>query len=292
VLLLGVSLLQFLERMPDRQAVELLTYHLGWQLALRRQPGQAAFHPTTLSYFRDRLIAHEQGRLVWDQILQGLVEAGLVPRKAAQRLDSTQRWGLLRQMNRLECLRASLRLALHELADYPHLSRPAFWPELWARYVEGKLDHRLSSGARRAQMDQAGADAARLLHWVEGLGEPAVLAGPRVQVLKRVLAENFELSADGPPVPRPAQPPGAVNNPHEPEAQWAAKGQGANRKEHVGYKLQVAETLRDTPLAKGEPTRNFLSAILTQPATASDEAGHREVEAQQAEQPLEPPPAW
>src|SRR5438309_7958847 len=34
--LLGVSLLQFLERVPDRQAVELLRCHLGWNLALRR----------------------------------------------------------------------------------------------------------------------------------------------------------------------------------------------------------------------------------------------------------------
>src|SRR5690348_6716030 len=34
VLLLGVCLLQFMERAPDRQAVEMLKYHLGWKLAL------------------------------------------------------------------------------------------------------------------------------------------------------------------------------------------------------------------------------------------------------------------
>jgi hypothetical protein len=28
----GVSIFQFLERMPDRQAVELVKYHLGWKL--------------------------------------------------------------------------------------------------------------------------------------------------------------------------------------------------------------------------------------------------------------------
>ncbi len=45
VLLLGVSLLQFLEGMPDRQAVEMLRYHAGWNFALNRQLGQELFHP-------------------------------------------------------------------------------------------------------------------------------------------------------------------------------------------------------------------------------------------------------
>jgi Transposase domain (DUF772) len=38
VVLLGVLILQFLERVPDRQAVELVRYHLGWKLALHLEP--------------------------------------------------------------------------------------------------------------------------------------------------------------------------------------------------------------------------------------------------------------
>ena len=34
VLLLGVSVLQFLERVPDRQAAEMVKYHLGWKYVL------------------------------------------------------------------------------------------------------------------------------------------------------------------------------------------------------------------------------------------------------------------
>ena len=49
-----------------------------------------------------------------------------------------------------------------------------------------------------------------------------------------------------------------VQNPHEPEATYAAKGQGEKKKEHVGYKVQVAETVCETTLAPGEPTRNFI----------------------------------
>ena len=55
--LLGVSLLQYLEGIPDRQAVELLRYHAGWNFALNCQLGDEVFHPTTLVNFRQRLLA-------------------------------------------------------------------------------------------------------------------------------------------------------------------------------------------------------------------------------------------
>ena len=87
-------------------------------------------------------------------------------------------------------------------------------------------------------------------------------------------------------------PAGAVHNPHDPEAQWAAKGQGKDRKEHVGYKVQVAETVGESNVAKGEPTSNFITAIVTQPAIGSDEAGLRLVEEQQAQMGLDKPNQW
>jgi len=60
-----------------------------------------------------------------------------------------------------------------------------------------------------------------------------------------------------------------VRNPHDPEATYATKGQGEQRKEHVAYKVQVAESVSEATLAPGEPTRNFI-LHLTHPATESD----------------------
>ena len=39
VLMLGVSILQDLDGVPDRQAIEMLHYHAGWNFALNRQLG-------------------------------------------------------------------------------------------------------------------------------------------------------------------------------------------------------------------------------------------------------------
>jgi hypothetical protein len=110
-----------------------------------------------------------------------------------------------------------------------------------------------------------------------------------MQLLQRVFDENFQGGGPGAPAQREAQPAGAVHNPHEPQAQWAAKGQGKHKKEHVGYKIQVAESVTTEPLAPGEPTRSFLTGMATQAASASDEAGAEQIEQEQAAMGLDQP---
>ena len=58
VLLLGVSVLQFLERAADRQAVELVKYRIGWKHALAQELEGEVFDPTVLVRFRERLVEH------------------------------------------------------------------------------------------------------------------------------------------------------------------------------------------------------------------------------------------
>src|SRR5260370_2076474 len=86
VLLLGVSVLQDLDGMPDRQALEMLRYHAGWNFALNRQLGDAVFHPISLVNFRNRLEEHDQSALGFKTILEGLEAAGLASRQSRQPL--------------------------------------------------------------------------------------------------------------------------------------------------------------------------------------------------------------
>jgi hypothetical protein len=82
--------------------------------AWRRFLGDELFHPTSLVNFRQRLIEEGLEPLGFQSILDGLVEAGLVARQSRQRLDSTQIFGRISRMSRLECVRETLRLALEE----------------------------------------------------------------------------------------------------------------------------------------------------------------------------------
>jgi hypothetical protein len=355
VLMLGVSLLQDLDGVPDRQAVEMLRYHAGWNFALNRQLGDEVFHPSSLVNFRNRLLAYDQSALGFKTILDALVEAGLVSRQSRQRLDSTQMFGRVARMGRLDCVRETLRLALQELEqNTPAEIRPQFWVTLWERYLESQVDYRASAEALGRKLAEAGSDCWLVLQWLNEPGQSERASGVQAQLLKRVFGEQFEVVVGIPtplaqektpvvveagsvvsekeqPVQEAATPApdlvttaelnpnepskqlelsapvtagpvelktkgkgelrsDRVQNPHDPDATYATKGVGEQKKEHVGYKVQVAETVQEQTLAAGEPTGNFLVGIVTHPAYESDELGAKKMEQEQAQMGMEKPP--
>jgi hypothetical protein len=287
VLMLGISILQFMERVPDRQAMEMLRYHLGWKLALQLELDVAAPDPTCLIYFRRRLVDHQQAKLAFDSVLEGLREAGLVSRKAKQRLDSTHVLAAVAAMGSVECVRQTLRLALRELDAAQGLERPDFWTRLWERYVENKLDYRLEEAALAQKHLEAGRDLAELSAWLDRQAE-AVRGGKQARLVKRVLGEQFEV-VEGLLGKRKDRPSDAVRNPNDPEAQWSSKGK-TGAKGWVGHKVQVAETVEEGKRPKDEPTASFLTAIETQPATGGEPAGMEQVLESQKASGQEPPP--
>ncbi|MGB7548114.1 MAG: transposase [Terracidiphilus sp.] len=266
----GVTILQFMERLPDRQAAEACTWDGRWKLALHMEVDEPGFHPTTLVKFRERLVRHGLERIGFEGVLNAMREAGYLPRKARQRLDSSHMLGLVSHMSRLECMRETLRLALEALERIEALARPEGWPVWWERYVENKLDYQAGAAQLRAKMEQAGRDVRDLLRWAQEQ-EAARSVAETLGRLERVYAENFEETEGGQVDQRRAQPPGAVHNPHDPEAQWSTKNT-IKDKSWVGYKVQVSETVEENVRAAKEPTRAVITAVVTQAATASDKA--------------------
>jgi transposase len=285
VRMLAVVILQFLERLPDRQATQAMQYDMRWRLALHLDEGQCACDPSLLSVFRGRLLAGEKERLAFDKVLQLLVDEGWVPKRSKQRIDSTHVCGLLARMGRLERARETIRLVLIAVERAGEL--PGHWAAVWETYVESRIDPRISADKLKVKLLQAGEDMETILAWAleqEGDWEQA----ESIRVLRRVFEENYQTDENGQRQQRRAQPAGAVHNPHEPEAQWSSKSTTKD-KVWVGYKAQVAETVEDEPRKRGEPTRGFITAIVTQDAIASDKAGMVEVFAQQSSFGLEPP---
>jgi len=157
--------------------------------------------------------------------------------------------------------------------------------------VASQLDYRASSEALGRKLAEAGTDTARLLAWVQDPAQKARAAGPQLLLLARVFQEQFEVSAAQTlPKNKVELRSDRVQNPHDPEATYAAKGEGPKKKEHVGYKGQVAETVTQAQLEPGEPTQNFLTGIVTHAAYQSDEAGAEKMEAEQAAMGWDPPP--
>lgn len=285
VLLLGVQVLQFVERVPDRQAAESVQYDLRWRLALHMGLGGNSFDPSLLTKFRARLLNGGLERIAFEAILDKLVADGWVPKRSKQRLDSTHVCGLLKNMSRLECARETIRLALEDWE--PQGLFPESWDSLWEHYVESKIDPRCGVETLKAKVKQAGEDMRTLLVWGD-TQPPEVKNGQSLQLLRRVFHENYEEDKNGDTQQTRAQPTGAVHNPHEPEAQWSSKST-IKDKTWVGYKTQVAETVQDERREKGEPTRSFITAVVTQNAPESDKAGMTEVFGEQTCMGLELP---
>jgi len=286
VRLLGVLILQFVLRAPDRQAAESVQYDWRWRLALHLTAGEATFDPSLLVIFRNRLLKSGEESLAFEAVLDYLVEQGWVPKRSRQRLDSTHVWGLLREMGRLECARETIRLLLEDVEADGLL--PSAWSVYWERYVESKVDPRARIEALRKKSAEAGADM--LAIWQDAAACWPIVARDAFVLLQRVFLENYQFGLVGCVQQTRAQPTGAVHNPHEPEAQWSSKSTTKD-KSWVGYKVQVAETVQEQPCLPGEPTANFLTSMVTQNAPASDKPGMAQTLDEQQAMGLDAPTA-
>jgi len=274
VMLCGVTLLQFMEKVADRSATEQVVYHLGWKYALDLELDYEGFHSTVLVYFRDRLEEKKAERMIFDGVVELLMELGLVKRKGKQRLDSTHIVGYVKAMSWLECAMETLRLGLEDLkAEVGRKKRPAFWDRLWELYVQSKLDWRLSKTERDSRHRQCGQDMRDLLEWIDRK-DPKLSEREAVKLLRRVFDEQFEV-VEGRLELATQRPCGAVQNPHDPDAHYADK----RTKQWIGYKVHVAETVDPQQLIKekGDPAQHFITEILTTEAAQDEMAGLTEV---------------
>jgi transposase len=278
VLALGVTLLQFMEKAPDRKALENVRLHLGWKYALDLELDATGFHPTSLVRFRQRLLEGGAERIGFDALFDGLRAAGLVRKQSKQRLDSTHVLGAVSKMGRLEVVRETIRLFLvmvEHRGGRANLPGDVDWEE---RYIDGDIQwHRVSQDTLIQKFKQAGADARRLIKWARREASP-IRDHDHALLLQRVFLEQYELSQEG-VGQRKHEGSGFVKNPHDPDVQWAAKDL-AKTKQWEGYKIQICETVDEdgNTKEKGEPTEQFLTEVTTTEAIASDLAGRRRVE--------------
>lgn len=181
-------------------------------------------------------------------------KAGYLKTRGPVRIDSTHMLADIAAMSRLECVRETLRLSLDFLI---HFGGSAAWEPWISRYAERQPKELRDPSLERLKttMATAGIDCAAVLAKAETLG-PKVGEAEPVRLLRRVFGEQFE-SAE-PAIQLPAAVAGAVQNPHDPDAEWSTKG-SLGKTGWIGYKLQVCETVPEAERPKGEPTEAMIS---------------------------------
>lgn len=261
-----VTVMQFAENLTDRQAAEAVRDRIAWKYALSLELPDAGFDFSVLSEFRQRLLDHEAGQRLLDEMLAQFKEKGLLKARGKQRTDSTHILGAVRQLNQLELVHETLRYALNDLAA----EAPA-WLTSWVsrewfdRYSRRTSNYLLpkAKAKRKQWAEQVGEDGLFLLVQVyHAQDDPQLAELPAVERLRQVWVQNFYQENGQVHLRQPEdQPPAAqrIASPYDADVRYSSK----RNVSWAGYKVHLTETCDpDTP--------NLITHVETRPSTEPD----------------------
>lgn len=203
-LLLLVLIMQYIERLSDRAAAANLRYRIDWKIAFGLELEFAGIHPTTLVYFRERLLANDRAGYAFDKVLEHLSGVGLVKKNAKQRIDSTHVIGLVRELSRIELLHETLRVFCNDIERYKsELTGSVLYDHL--EYYIDKISIRGISDAQKERfVKDAGQAMQGLIAWGGSVAKLPIKELESFKTLVSVFSQNF-VSEDGEPL-EPTKP--------------------------------------------------------------------------------------
>ena len=263
-----VTLFQYIEGLPDRQAAEAVRTRIDWKYALGLSLTDPGFDFSVLSEFRTRLVEKSAEERVLDVLLEACQARGWLAAGGRQRTDSTHVLARVRRLNRIDLVGETLRATLNALAvAAPDWLQQHSLPEWWERYALPFDGTRLAKS--EAEMEAVallvGQDGLTLLAAIEA--EPQVVwlrEIPAVRTLQQVWTQHYQVQEHTILWhPRDDLPPASalIASPYDVEARYALK----RSTEWVGYKVHLTETCdADRP--------HLITQVMTMPAPSADSA--------------------
>ncbi|MFK4272236.1 IS1182 family transposase [Streptomyces milbemycinicus] len=192
-----VSVMQFAERLTDRQAADAVRGRIDWKYLMGLELGDEGFPFSVLSGFRTRLVEHSHEQVILDRLLARLPELGFLRTGGRVRTDATHVLALVRDLNRLEFCTETLRCTLEALAvAAPHWLCAVGVADAsrQERYGQRADSYRLPKGEpeRGTFAVQVGTDGYALLETVYRPDAPQWLRElPAVQVLRQAWIQQY-----------------------------------------------------------------------------------------------------
>jgi transposase len=244
-----VTVMQFAENMTDRQAVDGVQGRIDWKYALSLELTDEGFDFSVLSEFRSRLLANGAEARLFERMLSSFQARGLLKARGKQRTDSTHILANVRELNRIEFVGETLRMALNELAVVaPSWLKgvvPVDWFDRYSRpFNEYRLPHK---EAERLELgEQIGRDGIYLLTQVYTLTTPSeVRQLEQVELLRRIWVLQFYTDENDQIRWRGSGnvPPGEhiLTSPYDADARLSKK----RGSQWVGYKVHLTESCDD-----------------------------------------------
>lgn len=189
-LVLGVLILKEMKDLTDEEAVAALEFDARWWYAFDGRPDQMSVCEKTLHNFRDWMINHEKGAVVFRWVTDALIAAlGIAVDR--QRLDSTHILSNFAKLSRLRLMCETIRLFLHALMKL----NPGLYGQIAAGLMKrhGEESHyadaRRDDGPRR--LGVVARDVYRLVEQFKEHGTVGEM--DEFKLLLRLMAEQCEV---------------------------------------------------------------------------------------------------
>jgi transposase len=243
-----VTIMQFGENLSDRQAADAVRGRIDWKYALSLDLSDDGFHYSVLSEFRQRLLDHDGGQFLLDEMLGQFREKGLIKARGQQRTDATHVLAAVRELSRLENVGMTLRHALNELAvEATDWLRQQVTSEWFDRYGPRFEQYRLPKGKQAQQelAEQVGRDGLQVLEAIyANTAPPAIKHLPEVEILRQVWVQQFWLDDEQVRLRDVKNMPAVgewIRSPFDIEARYCTKRSMG----WVGYKVHLTEICDD-----------------------------------------------
>lgn len=279
-----ISILQFIEGLPDRQAADAVRSRIDWKYLLGLDLTDAGFNFSVLSEFRSRLLHGNAAERLFDHLLTHFKAQGWLVARGRQRTDATHVLAAIRTLNRVELVGRTLQHALNTLALVaPEWLQAHIEADWFVRYSKPMEDSRFpkDEAGRLALAEQIGRDGQHLLFSIETADDGAWLAQiPAVATLRQVWAQQYHVTTDQlrwrnkDDLPPSAQ---RIASPHDTEARYSTKRSVT----WVGYKVHLTETCDDE-------RPNLITHVETDVATEGDPSAVAQVHQALAQRALLP----
>lgn len=246
-LLAMVLLLQFHKNLSDREMERACMYDIEIKYALGLKLNERPFDHSSLGDFRKRLMEHGQSKMVFDKVLNRLIDLELIKRDEIQRIDATHMIADIAIPTVVALVKKGIREILKPLKGqkpqvYENIIKKIDTDEYTREKVNQADEGRLDIEKRKVKLVKVVTDARNML---KGLEDVHVSRGlrKRIELLQRILRENVNESGAKPQEREyKDKPKDILVSPIDEDARYGCK---SDTKRFVGYKANITESVEN-----------------------------------------------
>ena len=244
-LLALVTILQFYRNLSDREMERACMFDIEIKYALGLKLNERPFDHSSLGDFRRRLLDNGKEKEVFDNILNHLINAGLIKKNEIQRIDATHVIADVAVPTMVQLVKKSIFEILKPLKSryaeaYGRISKEIELKEYTRGTVNSEGPGRPDPEKKKRKLVEVVNDARAVLRNTRSIGDRDIRK--KKDILRRIIQENLEKDEDGDPKEKlhREKPTDMLISPVDPDARFGRK---SATKKFVGYKANVTETV-------------------------------------------------